>query len=94
MGLPKRAQPQRTMDTKRTERIRGNTMEDVVITEEMVKKQAKKMKNWTAPGKDEVHGFWIKHLTRLHARIAQQLNRLLETATIEEWLSTGKQYYS
>ena len=39
-------------------------MEDVVITEEMVKKQAKKMKNWTAPGKDEVHGFWIKHLTR------------------------------
>ena len=29
----------------------GNTMKDVVITEEMVKKQAKKMKNWTAPGK-------------------------------------------
>ena len=40
----------------------GNTM-DVVITEEMVKKQARKMKNWTSPGKDEVHGFWIKHLT-------------------------------
>ena len=68
-------------------------MEDVVITDEMVKKKAKKMKNWTAPGKDEVQGFWIKHLTRLHPKIAQQLNRLLETATIEEWLSTGK-YYS
>ena len=67
-----------------------NTMEDVVITEEMVKKQAKKMKNWTAPGKDEVHGFWIKHLKSLHPRIAQQLNRLLEACTIEEWLSTGK----
>ena len=65
-------------------------MEDVVITEEMVKKQAKKMKNWTAPGKDEVHRFWIKHLTSLHPKIAQQLNQLLETATIEEWLSTGK----
>ena len=62
----------------------GNSMEDVVITEEMVKKQAKKMKNWTAPGKDEVHRFWIKHLTSLHPKIAQQLNRLLETATIEE----------
>ena len=61
-----------------------NTMEDVVITEKMVKKQAKKMKNWTAPGKDEVYGFWIKHLTSLHPRIAQQLNRLLETATVEE----------
>ena len=56
MGLSKRAQPQRTMDTKRTKKLGGNTMEDVVITEEMVKKQAKKMKNWTAPGKDEVHG--------------------------------------
>ena len=56
----------------------------------MVKKQAKKMKNWTAPGKDEVHGFWIKHLTRFHPKIAQQLNRLRKTATIEEWLSTGK----
>ena len=67
-----------------------NTMEDIVITEEMVKKQAKKMKNWTAPRKDEKHGFWIKHLTSLHPRIAQQLNRPLETAIIEEWLSTGK----
>ena len=36
-----------------------NAMEDIVITEEMVKKQAKKMKNWAAPGKDEVRGFWI-----------------------------------
>ena len=62
-------------------------MEDVVITEEIVKKQAKKMKNWTAPGKDEAHGFWI---TSLHPKIAQQLNRLLQTATIEEWLSTRK----
>ena len=57
MGLPKRAQPQRTMDTKRTERIRREYNERLEITEEMVKKQAKKMKNWTAPGKDEVHGF-------------------------------------
>ena len=78
------------MGTKRTERIGGNTIEDVVITEEMIKKQAKKMKNWTTPGKDEVHGFSIKHLTSLPPRIAQQLNQLLETATIEEWLSTGK----
>ena len=48
------------------------------------------MKNWTAPGRDEVHAFWIKHLTSLHPKIAQQLNRLLETASIEKWLSTGK----
>ena len=46
----------------------GNTMKDVVITEEMVKKHAKKMKNWTAPRRDKVHGFWIKHLTSLHPK--------------------------
>ena len=84
MGLPKKAQPQSTMDTNAQKELGRNTMEDVVITEEMVKKQAKKMKNWTAPGKDDAHGFWIKHLTSLHPKIAQQLNRLLETATIEE----------
>ena len=31
----------------------------------MVRKQAKKIKNWTAPGKFEVHGYWLKHLTEL-----------------------------
>ena len=84
MGLPKGAQPQRTMDTKRTERIRQEYNGGRSNHREMVKKQAKKMKNWTAPGKDEVHGFWIKHLPSLHPKIAQQLNRLLERATIEE----------
>ena len=83
MRLPKRAQPQRTMDTKRTERIRRVYNGRRSNHRGNGQKQAKKMKNWTAPGKDEVHGFWIKHLTSLHPRIAQQLNRFLETVTIE-----------
>lgn len=40
---------------------------------------AKKMKNWKAPGKDEVHGYCIKYLTTLHPRIAQQFQMLLES---------------
>ena len=51
MGLPKRAQPQVQWIQNAQKELGGNTMEDVVITEEMVKKQAKKMKNWTALGK-------------------------------------------
>ena len=31
--------------------LSGNTIKDIVNTKEMVIKQAKKMKNWTAPGK-------------------------------------------
>ena len=89
MGLHKRAQTQRTMDTKLTARIRreyngrhnhrGNGQETSQENEE-----------FDSTWEDEVHGLWIKRLTSLHPRIAQQLNRLLETATIEEWLSTGK----
>ena len=45
-------------------------MEDFEITADMVKHQAKKIMNWTAPGKDGVYGYWLKHLTSLHTRIA------------------------
>jgi hypothetical protein len=70
--------------------MKGHKMEDLTITPEMVKKQTKKVKNWTAPGKDEVHGYWLKHLTSLHARLAQQLNHLLQSGTIEGWMTTGR----
>ena len=49
----------------------------------MIKKQAKKVKYWTAPGKDGVHGYWLKHLASLHTRMAWQLNQLLQTGIIE-----------
>ena len=65
-------------------------MENLSITADMVRKQAKKIKNWTAPGKDEVYFYWSKHLTELHNRLAQQMNTLLQTGTIEEWITTGK----
>ena len=36
------------MDTNAQKELGRNKMEDIVITEEMVKKQTKKMNNWTA----------------------------------------------
>ena len=65
-------------------------MDDLTITADMIKKQAKKVKNWTVPGKDEVHEYWLKHLTSLHTRMAWQLNQLLPTGTIEDWMTTEK----
>ena len=59
--------------------INKQPMEHFQITADMVKHQVKKIKNWTALGKDEVHGYWLKHLTSLHTRIAKQLNHLLQT---------------
>ena len=65
-------------------------MEDFGITADMVEQQVKKIKNWAAPGKDEVHDYWLKHLTSQYTRIAKQLNHLLQTGTIEDWMTTGK----
>ena len=64
--------------------------EDFEINADMVKHQVKKIKNWTAPGKDDVHGYWLRHFTSLYTRIAKQLNHLLQTGTIEDWMTAGK----
>ena len=68
-------------------------MENLSITAEIVRKQAKKIKNWTAPGKDEVHGYWLKHLTEFYNQLARQMNTLLQAETIEERI-TGKTSFS
>ena len=50
----------------------------VVIDHEKVTKQCRKISNWKAPGKDGVQGFWLKKLTNIHERIAEQLNLVLK----------------
>ena len=50
--------------------------QEMIFTKDTVMKMAKKIKNWKAPGKDEVHGYWIKHLTSLHERLAVQLQHV------------------
>ena len=52
--------------------------QNVVTSEEKVKKLCSKMPNWKAPGHDGVQGFWIKRLDKMHGRIATQLNEILE----------------
>ena len=48
----------------------GKQMDDIVITTEMIKRQVKAVNNWSAPGPEELHRFWLKHLTSLHQHIA------------------------
>lgn len=50
----------------------------------------KRVEIWTAPGKDELHSYWIKQLTSIHARLAQQMNHHMHTRTIKYWLTTGR----
>ncbi|KAK9395673.1 lig1: DNA ligase 1 [Crotalus adamanteus] len=69
-----------------------NKMENIIITTNMVAKLVKKVKNWSAPGLDELHGYRLKHLTSLHHRMATQFDEMLQNATSEELLTAGRTY--
>ena len=63
----------------------------VSVTAEKVNKQTRKTPNWKSPGKDGVQGYWIKNITSLHERIAQQIDDILSgTEELPEWLTHGK----
>ena len=67
-----------------------NKMEDLIITKGKIKQMVKRMKNWSAPGLDELHAYWLKHLDSMHERMATQMNSFIQSGEGEEWLSTGK----
>ncbi len=48
------------------------------------------MRNWTAPGRDEVHGYWLRHISVLHERLTIQLNDLLVQSNVSHWLTEGR----
>ena len=53
------------------------------------KNSSKKDENWKTPGKDKIHGYWIKNLTNLHERLAWQLQSVLE-GNVPEWIVEGR----
>ena len=53
------------------------------------KNSSKKDENWKTPGKDKIHGYWIKNLTNLHERLAWQLQSVLK-GNVPEWIVEGR----
>ena len=65
--------------------------DDIVIDFAMVTAEAKKILNWKAPGPHGVQGYWIKKLTSLHDRIAEQMNEMVYSRVpIPAWMTTGR----
>ena len=65
--------------------------QDIAITLKMVTERVKKIPNWKAPGPDGVQGYWLKKLTSLHDRIAEQMNELVNNrAPLPVWMTTGR----
>ena len=64
--------------------------EEVVITEEILQQQLRKLSNWKSPGRDRIHAFWWKRLTSLRSKILQCFSGLLDgSEPLPPWLCFG-----
>ena len=65
---------------------------DFSIALETVAARVKGMSNWTAPGIDGLHGFWLKHVCCLHTRLATLISESLLTGNIPSWMTEGRTF--
>ena len=63
------------------------TQQDLVISDNLLKRALSKLRPWKAPGPDGVQGFWYKQFSSMHPRICQQLNDILRTGTTPTWIT-------
>ena len=62
----------------------------LAISEDNLKARVKKMANWSSPGMDGLHAYWMKHLTNTHSRIASQMQDCILTSSVPAWMTSGK----
>ena len=65
---------------------------EITITRATISARVKKMANWSSPGTDGLHAYWLKHFSTLHERVSSQLMTCLTSSLIPEWMTTGKTY--
>ena len=51
--------------------VKSFSLDNVVVTVEMIKNKVRKLPNWKTPGPDGVQGYWLKNLPSLHDRIVR-----------------------
>ena len=72
-----------------TERERKHS--ELGITEEKLRKETSKRKNWTAPGVDGIQNFWWKKFIPAQKALAKVFTMLHEnSAIIPEWWPSGR----
>ena len=66
-------------------------MADEEFTVDEVTSSIKKKHNWTGPGPDKLHNYWLKKLTSAHAPLTVCFNKLLsEPSTMPKELTEGR----
>ena len=70
---------------------KANIVSEFGITEEKLRKETSKRKNWTAPGVDGIQNFWWKKFIPAQKALAKVFIMLHEdTAMIPEWWPSGR----
>ena len=67
-----------------------NRQGNISITKESAAHYVKRIPNRKAPGPDLVQGFWLKHFTSLHQRIAHQLQDCLLRGNVPKWMTRSR----
>ena len=62
----------------------------LLINNDTVASQLRKLSNWKVPGLDEVHGNWLKNFKSLHQRLAHHLKYTVENQQTPTWMITGR----
>ena len=74
----------------RDEHSQCSAQEDVKISAVDVRRHLKKIANWKGPGPGGVQSYWLKSFTTLHGRVVLQLNEVLESDSVPQWMARGR----
>ena len=61
----------------------------MALTEKDISEAAAKTSNWKSTGPDMIHNFWLKKLTSMQRRIANQFQEMIAKGKCPEWLPQG-----
>ena len=74
--------------------LKGKTLveqqDDLTIDIEKLRAILRKIPNWKASGPDNVQGFWLKSMKKLHQWMALQLQECLDGRGSPEWMTMGR----
>ena len=69
---------------------KANIVSQFEITEEKLRKESSKRKNWTAPGIDGIQNYWWKFTSAQKALAKSLMSLYQDTSRIPEWWPSGR----
>ena len=75
---------------KVAEKLRSNKQQNIEIIPTRTIERIRKMANWKASRRDDVHSYWIKMLVSMQERIAFHLPSFITGGEVPDWMTTSQ----